>query len=106
MPNRKELLGARIKELRKRAELSQEQLAVKVDIDGKYLSRIEVGKRYPSLETLEGIADALNVDMKELFDYLHHDNRTSSPEGIANLTKQASVEQLKLIARLVKSVLQ
>jgi len=49
MAERKKLLGARIKELRKQADLSQDQLAEKVGIDGKYLSRIEVGKRYPSL---------------------------------------------------------
>ena len=62
MSERKRLLGARIKELRKRAGLSQDQLAERVGIrDSKYLSRIEVGKRYPSLDTLEKIADALHV---------------------------------------------
>lgn len=105
MIERKKLLGARIKELRKRADLSQDQLAEKVGIDGKYLSRIEVGKRYPSLELLDGIADSLNVEMKELFDYLHHASAETSPNGIADLTRTANSDELKLIHRLIHAVL-
>ncbi len=105
MIERKKLLGARIKELRKRADLSQDQLAEKVSIDGKYLSRIEVGKRYPSLELLDGIAYSLNVEMKELFYYLHHDNAEASPNGIADLTRTANSDELKLIHRLIHAVL-
>lgn len=105
MNNQKQLLGSRIKELRSATGLTQAIFSEKVGIESKYLSRIEVGSCYPSLEVLERIADALQVEMKELFDYLHHDNRISSPEGIANLTKNASADELKLIARLVKSVL-
>ena len=54
MRSTKELLGARIREVRKGAKLSQEQLAEKVDVDPRYISRIELGKCFPSLETLEG----------------------------------------------------
>lgn len=105
MDNKRLLLGARIKELRKKAGLSQDKLSEKIGIDGKYLSRIEVGKRSPSLEKLEGIADALKVDMKDLFDYLHHDTDGTTPHEIENLTQNASKEELKLIHRLIKAVL-
>lgn len=53
MKTTKALLGERIKELRKKRQLSQEQLAEKIQIDAKNLSRIEVGRGYPSLDTLE-----------------------------------------------------
>jgi transcriptional regulator with XRE-family HTH domain len=57
MKTTKELLGARIKELRKARGLSQEQLSEKINIDPKHLSRIiEVGKSYPSLDTAEKLA--------------------------------------------------
>jgi transcriptional regulator with XRE-family HTH domain len=105
MSTRKMLLGLRIKELRKRAGLSQDQLAEKVGIEAKYLSRIEVGKRYPSLETLENIADSLEVEMKELFDYFHHDSAETSPQEIENLTHKATKEELKLIHKLIRAVL-
>ncbi len=98
------LLGARIKELRKRAGLSQEQLAEQVGIDAKYLSRLEVGKRQPSLETLEHIADCLQIEMKELFDYSHHDNETTTPEGIEKALAGASREELRLVFKLIAAV--
>lgn len=105
MNNKRLLLGARIKELRKKAGLSQDELSEKIGIDGKYLSRIEVGKRSPSLETLGSIADALQVEMMVLFDYLHHDNAETSPNGIADLTRTANSDELKLIHRLIKAVI-
>jgi len=98
------LLGARIKELRKRGGLSQDQLAEKIGIESKYLSRIEVGKRQPSLETLEHIADSLQVEMKELFDFEHHDSEATSPRGIEDALVGASKEELRLVYKLIKAV--
>ena len=43
------LLGLRIKEIRQNRKISQDKLSEKLDIDPKYLSRIEVGKATPSL---------------------------------------------------------
>lgn len=100
------LLGARIKELRKQAGLSQDQLAEKVGIESKYLSRIEVGKRQPSLETLGNIADCLQVEMKELFDFFHLDSETVSQRGIESALAGASNEELRLVFKLIKAVRQ
>lgn len=106
MHNRKLLLGARIKELRKQAGLSQDQLAEKVGItDSKYLSRIEVGKRFPSLEMLESIADALHVEMRELFDFQHFEEGADTPTGVLNLIQTASTEQLRLISKIITAIL-
>lgn len=104
MSERGLLLGARIKELRKRAGLSQDQLGEQVGIEAKYLSRIEVGKRQPSLETLENIADSLKVEMKELFEFSHLDNEAVSPKGIENALAGASKEELRLVFKLIKAV--
>ena len=106
MSSRKMLLGARIKELRKRAGLSQDQLAEKVGIESKYLSRIEVGKRHPSLDALERIADSLQVEMKELFDYSHHDGEAISLKGIENSLEGANEEELRLVFKLIRAVRQ
>jgi len=51
MKTTKELLGSRIKEIRKLRRLSQEELSEKINIDPKHLSRIEVGRGFPSLDT-------------------------------------------------------
>lgn len=105
MGNRKKMLGARIKELRKRRNLSQNKLSEQISIESNYLSRIEVGASYPSLEVLERIADALRVEMKELFDFSHHDTEVTTPKGIEAVLTSASREDLKLIYKLVQAVL-
>ena len=71
MQTAKELLGMRVREVRKLRGLSQERLAEKVGVDPKQISRIEGGKSAPSLETLESIARSLEVEMKDLLDFQH-----------------------------------
>ncbi|MBQ8669511.1 helix-turn-helix transcriptional regulator [bacterium] len=63
----KQNLGQKIQKLRKTRKITQEQLAEKVGIDPKSISRIELGSNYPTPETLSAVASALNVEVYELF---------------------------------------
>ena len=47
--------GLRIKELRKRKAITQEQFAENLGIDVRSLRKIEAGKCFPSIRTLEAI---------------------------------------------------
>ena len=67
MDNIKELPGKKIRELRKAKKYTQEQLAEKVDIGTPNISYFETGKYSPSIETLEKIAKALDVEIYELY---------------------------------------
>ena len=69
------LFGNRIKEIRKKEKLTQEKLAEMVGLDVQTISRIETGYYFTSFENLEKIATALNVDIKDLFDFQHLENR-------------------------------
>ena len=70
MSERKLLLGARIKELRKRAGLSQDQLAEKVGITMANLSILKNGKaKAVRLSTLEGICKALDCQPGDILEY-------------------------------------
>ena len=71
----KEKLGKRIFELRKRLNISQEELAEKLDISQKSLSKIETGRNFLTSETLEKLTLALNVEITELFDCNHTDKK-------------------------------
>lgn len=53
---------------RKKEGLSQASLAEKAGTAPNYIALIEVGKNFPSLQMLEKIASALNVDCLDLFD--------------------------------------
>ena len=60
-------LGKRIKELRSKSDISQDQLAKKADIPFSTLVKIEAGYTpNPSMETLIKIADAFEVTIDEL----------------------------------------
>ena len=53
-------LGKRIRELRTASSLSQDKLAERVGISGKYLGEVERGEGNVSIEKLENIALALD----------------------------------------------
>ena len=59
--------GERIKELRTIKGLSQEELAFKCVVHRTYLGGIERGERNPSLRNISAIAEALGVQLSELF---------------------------------------
>ncbi|MBE5741514.1 MAG: helix-turn-helix transcriptional regulator [Clostridia bacterium] len=65
----KEKVGQRIKELRTKQGLSQEEFAFKCDLDRTYITSLERGKRNISLENLEKIAKAFNMTLSEFFNF-------------------------------------
>lgn len=62
----KKRLGLAVKDYRKRMDVSQGELAMRIGADQAYFSRIEAGQMNVTLETLELIADALNTDAADL----------------------------------------
>jgi len=63
----KAVLGANIKYYRKKLNLSQEQLAEKLEITPKHLSTIETGATFVSAELLEKFTRQLCVSASTLF---------------------------------------
>jgi transcriptional regulator with XRE-family HTH domain len=61
-----ERFGNRLRELRQRAKLSQEEFAARCDLDRTYISGIERGKRNVALRNIEAIAKALDLTISEL----------------------------------------
>ncbi len=60
--------GLRLRALREKAGLSQEELAERAQVHRTYLSGIERGRRNPSLINLLRIAKALNLSISVLFE--------------------------------------
>ena len=58
--------GVVIKELREKNHITQLQLAEKLGVSDKTISKWETGKGYPDITLLEPIADALSVSVTEL----------------------------------------
>lgn len=60
------ITGAAIKELREKNRMTQLQLAEKLGVSDKTVSKWETGKGYPDITLLEPIADAFSVSVAEL----------------------------------------
>ena len=66
--------GQVIKALRKKRQLTQEDLSEKSDIGVQYISRIETGTANPTLKVISAIAVALDAALPELFSGLEKNN--------------------------------
>lgn len=83
--NKKELLGKRLRELRKRKGINQEKLAELIDVDPTTISNIENGKNYPSMSNLENLLMVLGCTFTEAFDFEH---KNSNEDLIMQITKR------------------
>ena len=101
--NTKKLLGKRIKELRKAANLTQEQLAELIDIETGSLSGIESGRHFPSLITLEKIAKNLNIELKALFEFKHLTSADEMKESIIKNIDKIDNDELAFIYKFVEN---
>lgn len=58
--------GNKLRELRKKHDLSQERLADECGLHRTYIGGVERGERNPTLTTLKRIADAMHITLDEL----------------------------------------
>ena len=59
------LIGKRIKQRRKRLDLTQEEVAERIDISNQHMSNIERAKSIPSTEVIMKLAAALDTTPNE-----------------------------------------
>lgn len=101
----KVLFGLRMKELRKIAGLSQEELGERAEISSKYVSRIEMGLHFPSIDTLVKLAVALNVELKDFFEFTHEaESHEELKRSIENMLKGTNIEKLRTLVKVTRAV--
>ncbi|WP_019639979.1 helix-turn-helix domain-containing protein [Paenibacillus fonticola] len=105
------LVGERIRTLRKEKGYTQESLSEKSGIHVTYISDIERGERNISMETLEKVISALEVNPVEVFriegieDIEERADRQELIEALNSLLSGRRTEEVKLVLRLAKDVL-
>ncbi|MEK6697671.1 MAG: helix-turn-helix transcriptional regulator [Nitrospirota bacterium] len=100
----KQQVGLRIKHVRKTRGLSQEKLSEKVAMSSKYLSSIERGKENPTLDTFIKLAQALNVEISELFNYAGEKSVQESKKYLLDLMKGSDKEKLDLAVKMLRAL--
>jgi len=99
-------IGKRIKELRQRFGLTQNELAQRADISQSTLSYLESGNKSPSIHTLNRICEALNVSLLDLINSRNSSFSPSSPSLKVLLQEAQELHpwQLQLIIELIKVI--
>ena len=72
-------IGEKIKNYRKTAGLTQEQVADYLDVSTPAVNKWEKGNTYPDISLLPAIARLLKIDMNELFSF--HEELTEKEIG-------------------------
>ena len=80
------ITGATIKALREKQRLTQSQLAERLYISDKTVSKWETGKGFPDISLLEPLANALKISLPELL----------SGQQIINANRSANIMETKL----------
>lgn len=92
MDSLKRNFGLRVRELRKSAHMTQEQLAEKLGMDTPNVCRMENGTHFPQTKNLVKLAEILNVEIKELFEYAHLQSKSELVKKINSFLKTATLK--------------
>ncbi|TNJ63774.1 helix-turn-helix transcriptional regulator [Paenibacillus hemerocallicola] len=103
-------VGARIRDLRKERGLSQEQLGEKAGFHFSYIGGIERAEKNISLLNLAKIADALDVEIHELFGYSYSmkmelSDKEEEITEILDILLRQDLNDLKRVKTIIKEVL-
>lgn len=84
-PTLESAIGAQVRALRKRQDMTVAELASQAGLSAGMLSKVENGAISPSLATLQSLAGALNVPMTSLladFEQRHHVTHVKAGRGV------------------------
>jgi transcriptional regulator with XRE-family HTH domain len=103
--NIKNLFGRKIKEYRKKKNLTQAQLAELVNVDDKHISCIESGKNFPSADLIERLATSLGVEPKDLFEFYYLQDTEDLKADIDNMLEKLNKDELALTHKYIRTFL-
>jgi transcriptional regulator with XRE-family HTH domain len=93
MDNIRETFAKNLKENRRKSGLTQAQLAEKAEVSTHYIALIELARNIPKVETIAKLANALNIEIYELFIVPH------SPALEIKKTRESIIAELKNIVK-------
>ncbi|MDR3284967.1 MAG: helix-turn-helix transcriptional regulator [Treponema sp.] len=67
MARLREIFAYNLKGNRRKRGFTQAQLAEKIDVSTHHIAMLEIARNFPAMELVERIADALDIEIYELF---------------------------------------
>lgn len=102
--NKKELLGHRLRELRKKFGYTQEKLAEIAGIEPQSISKIESGKNFPLLSNLEKISKKLGIELEDFFNYEHKNSAEEKREKLIKIYDSLSEDNKERLFRIARAL--
>ena len=103
----KRAVGKRIKIVRQRSGLTQDQLAEQVGLSPKYISGIERGVENPTMDILIRVAKMLGVEPYDLFLFGEsEESEKALRKGIEKMVREADRVKLQLYFDVMRKVLE
>ena len=103
----KRAVGKRIKIVRQRSGLTQDQLAEQVGLSPKYISGIERGVENPTMDILIRLAKMLEVEPYDLFLFGEsEDNEKALRKGIEKMVREAEGRKLQLYFDVMRKIVE
>ncbi len=96
--NQRRLFGKRLRRLRKAAKLTLDKAGEKGGLSGKYWGEVERAEKSPTLETVSGMAKALDMPVHALVqtEREEHEEKVLR-KRIDNILEKSGAKQLKRI---------
>ena len=101
----KRLFGKKVKEFRKKGNLTQAQLAEMVNVDDKHISCIESGKNFPSADLIDRLAKALGVEPKDLFEFYYLQESPDLRDDIISMLDKLDEQEPALAHKYIRTFL-
>jgi len=99
MTNLRHVLAVNMRKRRHTLGFSQAMLAEKANTAPTYIAMIELGKKFPSVEMMERIAEALTIDTIELFSI-----KPLPEDSLKKLHKAVLLDFEKIITKKLKEL--
>lgn len=97
-------LGKRIREERKRLNLTQAQLAEAIDISDTYMGAIERGERSLTLDTLVRLVNRLGVTVDYMLSDSVSDNDANIMEQFKQITDCQPLERKQMAINVLRTI--
>lgn len=98
------VIGSRIKQARLAKNMTQEDLADKIDISVAFLSRVERGNSHINLKRLNQLCGLLDVSEGYLLNGVSSSSENYLDKEFTDLIKSVSPEKQKLIYNVAKTI--
>lgn len=105
MENIKFIIGQRIRNYRIQKNLSQEQLSELANCHPTYIGQLERGEKNATLESIQKVAQALNIPLSQLFEKIEEkQNEESIPLQIYDFFSSKNKKEQKYLYQILMEI--